>query len=112
MMSRAQKNVLDKGMLMNELGETVFQLREEEGFKSETWVDLVRNYRDYTQEEIVQRAGEVTANCAQQPARTAPPAANADRAAGVTPTPASNTDANAVKKGRPVKGRQGRKKRS
>ncbi|KAK3267466.1 hypothetical protein CYMTET_23979 [Cymbomonas tetramitiformis] len=56
---RAQSEVLRKGQVVNEVCERVFPKREEPGFDTEQWVDMIRNYRDLTNESILSRAMKV-----------------------------------------------------
>lgn len=77
---KSQKAVLEKGLQMNAVCESVFPRRDEEGFGSAQWTDLVRNYRQYDSEQIDATAKAVLPNAAK-PAAAQPAAAAARSAA-------------------------------
>jgi len=56
---KAQKNIMEKGMLMNEISEELFPQREASGFQSEKWVSLIRTYRNLTDDVIQAEADQI-----------------------------------------------------
>jgi hypothetical protein len=83
---KSQKAVLEKGLQMNAVCENVFPRRDEEGFGSAQWTDLVRNYRQYDSEQIDVTAKAVLPN-AVKPVVAKPAAAKSAAAAAADVRP-------------------------
>ena len=77
---KSQKAVLEKGLQMNAVCESVFPRRDEEGFGSAAWTDLVRNYRQYDSEQIDATAQAVLPAAAKPAAARPPNAASGKKA--------------------------------